>query len=334
MEIDEESMNSNKKKIQFFLLLLFFTFFVTKSFAVDDGCNYANPDAVKAVLNGSIKIANAAWWGFKKEDSTDAIQSAINSGAKKVVIPYVGKEWVVGPIKLVSNQEVVFDPGVVVMAKKGSFKGVFDCLFSLRNLNNVTLRGYGATLSMRKPDYSTLAYKKSEHRHVLELMSCSNIKVLGLRLERSGGDGIFITRDVKMVPCRNILIRDCCCNDNYRQGISVISVEKLRIDNCILSNTKGTSPMSGIDLEPSDAMDMLVDIVVSNCVAENNSGSGFIVSISRLTEKSREISILFTNCHSKNGVAHGLRVRATNTNGPAGLLNYCLIIANCDRPVF
>jgi polygalacturonase len=284
--------------------------------------NFKDPNAVRRVLSGEETVANAAWWGFEKENSTSAIQGAINSGAKKVIIPYVGKEWVVDSIKLVSNQEIVLDPGVVVIAKKGSFKGKFDCLFSLRNLTNVTLRGYGATLSMRKTDYKEPEYIKSEHRHVLELMSCGNINVIGLKMEHSGGDGIFITRDENFVPCRNILIRDCVCNDNYRQGVSVISVDKLRIDNCVFSNTRGTSPMAGIDLEPDDGADMLVDVVISNCISENNGGSGFIASISRLTEKSREVSVLFVNCYSRNCLAPGLRVRAVNKKGPGGLVQF------------
>jgi hypothetical protein len=287
--------------------------------------NFKNPDAVQRVLSGKETVANAAWWGFNAVDSTEAIQGAINSGAAKVIIPYMGKEWVVQPIKLTSNQEVIFEPGVVVTAKKGDFKDRFDCLFSARNLSNVTLQGYGATLRMRKDDYKSLQYIKSEHRHVLELMSSSNINILGLRFASSGGDGIFITRDEHFLPCKNILIRDCICDDNYRQGISVISVDKLRIENCVLKNTMGTSPSAGIDLEPDDAVDMLVDVVISNCISENNAGSGFIASVGSLSEKSREVSVLFVNCYARNCAAPGLRFRSVSKytdNDPNGLIEF------------
>lgn len=287
--------------------------------------NFQNPVAVKEVLNGERIIANASWWGFDKVDSTHAIQGAINSGASKVIVPYVGKEWIIRPVKLVSNQEIVFEPGVAVIAKKGEFKGRFDCLFSARNLSNVTLRGYGAVLRMRKNDYKSFRYAKAEWRHILQFLGCNNINVLGLRLESSGGDGIYIgsTRDNRQLPCKNVLIRDCICNDNYRQGISVISVDKLRIDNCILSNTRGTSPMAGIDLEPNHSADMLVNVVISNCISENNAGSGFIASISRLKAESREVSVLFVNCYARNCAAPGLRVRAVNEeNRPRGLIEF------------
>ncbi|MHC5061000.1 MAG: right-handed parallel beta-helix repeat-containing protein [Planctomycetota bacterium] len=277
--------------------------------------NFKNPDAVRRVLSGKETTANAAWWGFDEVDSTEAIQAAINSGATKVIIPYVGREWIVRPIKLANNQEVFFEPGVVVMAKKGEFKDKTDCLFSGNGLNKVTLKGYGATLRMRKSDYNSSKYTKSEHRHTLIMLGSSDIIILGLRLEKSGGDGIYI-------PCKNVMIKDCICDDNYRQGISVTSADTVIIENCMLKNTKGTLPAAGIDLEVHDSKDVLANIVVSNCISENNSGSGFIASISRLSEKSRDVSILFVNCYARNCAAPGLRVRANSESGPGGLIEF------------
>ena len=53
--------------------------------------------------------------------------------------------WIVTPIKAASNQEIVFEKGVVVEAKRGEFKGRKDSLFSIRLKENVSLIGYGAT---------------------------------------------------------------------------------------------------------------------------------------------------------------------------------------------
>jgi len=33
---------------------------------------------IAQVKAGTLKTANASWWGFNKEDSTDALQNAIN----------------------------------------------------------------------------------------------------------------------------------------------------------------------------------------------------------------------------------------------------------------
>ncbi|MBA7493326.1 hypothetical protein ES702_03884 [subsurface metagenome] len=284
--------------------------------------NFANPSAVKEVLSGKRTVANAAWWGFNTTDSTEAIQGAINSGASKVIIPYVGKDWVVRPIELVSNQEIVFEPGVVVVAKKGEFKEKRVRLFSALRVSNITLRGYGATLRMRKADYQSSKYVKSEWRHALAIWGSSNVNVLGLRLESSGGDGISVGEKGDVVS-KNVLIRDCICDDNHRQGISVTSVDKLRIENCVLSNTKGTQPQAGILLEPDTSKGMLVNVVISNCISENNVGHGFVTTLSNLDETSREVSILFVDCYARNCYAPGLALFATKSKSrPKGLVEF------------
>src|SRR3954471_6669902 len=86
----------------------------------------ANPAAVQEVVSGKRTEANAAWWGFDERDATKALQAAIRSGAKKVSVPALGKPWIVGPLFLESDQEIMFEKGVVVQALAGSFRGTGD----------------------------------------------------------------------------------------------------------------------------------------------------------------------------------------------------------------
>jgi len=282
--------------------------------------NFTNPTAVKEVVSGKRMVANAAWWGFDKNDSTKVLQGAINSGASKVIVPYMGSEWIVRPIKLASNQEIVFEPGVVVTAKKGEFKDKNDCLFSAIGKRNVSLRGYGATLRMQKEDYIQPDYPQGQWRMVLLFAGCSDVSVSGLVLRDSGGDGIYLGQGV-FPPCKDVLIKDCIFDNNYRQGISVISAENLRITNCIFKNTSGHSPSAGIDIEPNVSKNKLINIVVSNCISENNQGRGFVVALHKLTKLSADISILFVDCYIK-GCGRGLEVGTHSSEGPKGLVEF------------
>lgn len=241
-------------------------------------------------------VAYAADWGFDPEDSTEYIQAAINSGARTVVIQNMGADWVIKPVKFASNQLVVFEPGVVVAAKPGSFQGPADCLMRGMIVSNVTLWGYGATLRMRREDYIGPDYEHGQWRHCLSFQGSDNVSILGLRCEQSGGDGIYIGAG-DGIPATNILIRDCTCDYNYRQGISVTSAQSVHIENCVLSNTQGNPPQAGIDLECNFAGDTLSDIVVSNCVSQNNAGPGFVASLKNLTAATAPpVSVLFENC--------------------------------------
>ena len=78
---------------------------------------------------GSGKDGQGLRVRFRSRDSTRALQAAINSGAAKVIVDNLGKPWIVDPITLGGDQELFFEKGTEVLAKKGSFKGTGDSLF-------------------------------------------------------------------------------------------------------------------------------------------------------------------------------------------------------------
>ena len=296
-----------------------------------------NEGAVREVASGERSSASAAWWGFNAEDSTDALQAALDSQAKTLTIPYMGEAWVVRPLRMHGDQTILFESGVLVMAKKGEFKGGGDSLLSASDAENITLRGYGAVLRMRKKDYQNPPYKPAEWRMGVALRGCGNVTIEGLRIESSGGDGIYIDSGGKRAWCENITVRDVTCWDHHRQGISVISVQNLLVENCSLSGTGGTAPESGIDFEPDTPNQRLVNCVVRNCLFENNRGNAAAVYMKPLTKESADVSILFENCVSRMGRPGdsaevvrsaelggwgGMTVGTSKDDGPKGLVEF------------
>lgn len=300
--------------------------------------NAPNPEAVEAALASPDAVVNAAWWGFDKEDSTEAIQSAISSGARKVIVPYVGAPWIIRPITLAGDQEILFEPGVVILAKEGEFLGKGDSCFRATNLKNIKITGYGAVIRMRKLDYMKPPYEKAEWRMGLSFNGTENIEVLGLRIESTGGDGIYIGTTGQMEYCKNVVIRDVVCHDNHRQGMSVIGADNLLVENCVFSNTWGTAPSAGVDLEPDSPTQRLVDCVFRNCIFENNQGHEVLVYPKNLDETAPPISIRFENCLMRTRAADGgvpaevekpssygwagISIGAVQKTGPDGLIEF------------
>ncbi|MBN2309343.1 MAG: right-handed parallel beta-helix repeat-containing protein [Candidatus Hydrogenedentes bacterium] len=282
----------------------------------------ADPARAREALSGTGSVVNAAWWGFDEHDATGAIQGAIDSGAATVVVPYVGRPWIVTPIALRSDLDLVFEPGVLVVAKAGAFKGKGDCLFRAVNANDVTLRGYGATLRMRKDDYQSEPYQPAEWRMTLDFMGCRRVRVEGLRLENSGGDGIYLGATEELPYCADVAIRDVVCHGHHRQGISVISAVNLLIENCALSSTGGTSPEAGIDLEPNRPEEKLVNCVIRNCVMADNAGAGILVYVKNLSRTSDPVSVLFERCLVRGGRDAGIAVGALKDDGPQGVIEF------------
>lgn len=262
---------------------------------------FGDPDKVKLVESGRIAEARADWWGFDPSDSTKQLQAAIDSGAKTLLIPRKSSPWIVHPLFLASNQVIVLEPGTVIEAIRGGFKGRTDHLLSARDKENIAIIGPKAVLRMHKKDYQDPSkYQRAEWRHALALYGCRNVRIEGLEIRSSGGDGIYLGsagRDVDF--CRTIAIKDCLIDDNHRQGISVISVENLLIENCVLQNTSGTAPQAGIDFEPNSSRQRLVDITLRNCTFKNNAAAGILIS-ARLDKDSRPISFTFENCRMIN----------------------------------
>jgi len=257
------------------------------------------PDPAKTaeVVAGRVAEARASWWGFNPEDATASLQAAIDSKVPKLIVDNLGKPWVVEPITLVSDQEIVFEDGVEVVAKAGSFKGTNDSLFRADNCRNITLRGTNATLRMRRADYDDPAqYKRAEWRHNLSFRSCTNIKVYGLTLLESGGDGIYLGTATRWVTNKDIHIKDVICDRHYRQGISVITAENLLIENTIMRGTAGTAPEAGIDFEPNHPEERLVNCVMRNCRSEDNAGCGFVFYLTPMRFVSEPLSIRLENC--------------------------------------
>lgn len=100
-----------------------------------------NQAAIDALKAGKTDVAHAAWWGFDQEDATAALQAAINSGAKKVIVEKMSSPWIVKPLNLASNQEIVFQEGVVLLAKKGEFKPRTASLLNASLKQNIRLTG-------------------------------------------------------------------------------------------------------------------------------------------------------------------------------------------------
>lgn len=266
-----------------------------------------NEEKIASVADGAIQEALASWWGFNSDDATAPLQAALNSGVRVLRIDKQNGPWNVTPLTIPSDIEVVLDSGVIVQAKQGAFQSPGASLFSIRNQKNVVFRGSGdSVLLMRKEDYQKEPYRKGEWRHGISLAAVKNVRIEDLTIRSTGGDGIYIGAGKDGEPCENLTISRVICDDNYRQGISVISARNLLIEKCTLSNTRGTPPAAGIDFEPNSADECLVNCVMRDCVIENNAGVGIELWLGQLKGGiSEPISLTFENCVSRNNDENG-----------------------------
>ncbi|MBR2839453.1 MAG: right-handed parallel beta-helix repeat-containing protein [Kiritimatiellae bacterium] len=267
----------------------------------------------------------ASAFGWNATNATKCLQAAFDSGAATVVIDRQAGDWIVEPVFLRSNLEVVVEDGVVVRALSGAYRGIYDCLFSARGVTNVVLRGEGSALLCMERDAYTdrKAYRFSEWRHTLNIISSSNVRVFDMALRHSGGDGIYVGRNSTDVDIRRV-----DCRDHYRQGVSVTGAHNLTIADSRFACTKGTPPQCGIDFEPNGPSDRLSGCLVENCEFDGNASSGILLYLTNLDETSEPISVTLKNCRAVGNAANGLAL-TVGANGRRKPVKGAIRIEGC-----
>ena len=243
-------------------------------------------------------VVKASSFGWNAEDSTDALQAAFDSGARKVLVDRQRGDWFTRPLYITnSNVEVVLEDGVVLRAKPGEFRGKYDSLLKITgNAQNVVLRGEGkAILAMNKADYLSpgKGYPFSEWRHAVSVLFAKNVTVGNLEILTSGGDGVYVNGPT------GIVLEDLTVKGHNRQGISPISVVDMVVRRCMFNETAGTAPQCGIDMEPNLEANHFVDVIYEDCVFNGNRSHGICLHFGAFTARSEPVSITFRRCKAQ-----------------------------------
>ena len=148
-----------------------------------------------------------------------------------------------------------------------------------------------------------------ENGHGIVIYGAKDIVIDNIHNSYFWGDGIFIRTkvlnpeagaDANLVIPENILVTNCICDHNRRQGMSVISVDGLRVYNSRFINTgtpQGTPPKAGIDFEQNWYNDEIInDVIVESCDFIGNS-KGIVINDKLSMSATRTDNILISNCN-------------------------------------
>lgn len=165
-------------------------------------------------------------------------------------------------------------------------------IISCLNISNFSIR-----VGLIEGDKLTHLGTTGEWGMGIRLYSCRKYSIINGSIKTCWGDGIILTAGASSSQynegCFNGLIGNLTLDNNRRQGITVGCANKLLIDNCLLINTGGTLPQSGIDIEPNNNQNCR-NIVLSNIKASDNLGSQLVISALALNANVDGVSI--ENC--------------------------------------
>ena len=177
-------------------------------------------------------------------DDTEAFNKALRAakGGKLIVPPGHYMIDATKGVRPLSNTMIELDDNAVLEVIPNAEKSYK--LMRLRNCNNVTIRG--GTLKGDRKRHRGTAGEWGIGIHVGS--GCKDIFLYNIHSREMWGDGFYIGGPI---PPKRVTMRNCVSDFNRRQGLSIVSGSEITVINSRFSNTRGTRPQSGIDIEPN-----------------------------------------------------------------------------------
>ncbi|MGY3055224.1 hypothetical protein ACVWYG_003439 [Pedobacter sp. UYEF25] len=289
-----------------FTLLLFLTMASLNSF----GQNFVyktvplayvptiNPTYVAEVKNyktAAVDLTKYLPANFVKDGSVDyttQIQSGINLN-KVVLMPNF--PILTSGISATSNSTILFQKDSKLVMGPSEKEGYN--ILKIKNVHDVNVY-FANIVGDRKQHLGS----KGEWGFGIGIISAYNIKIVNPAVSDCWGDGIYINNVTpqhqdQITKSSNILIDGANLDNNRRNGLSLIDGKDITIKNSVCSNTNGTSPMAGLDVEPNNGHAELKNITLDRIVAFNNQTVGILVSLAVFkSENQKQLNLNINNC--------------------------------------
>ncbi|MEZ0469171.1 right-handed parallel beta-helix repeat-containing protein [Luteimonas salinilitoris] len=235
----------------------------------------ARPAAAAARARGSarIDVREHGASGDGVSDDTAAFQAAIDAlpddGGTVRVPPGA---YLIDPtrsVRLRSRMHLAMADGARLLAKANAAPRAYVLL--AQEVRDVEISG-GRIVG----DRDTHLAESGEWGHGIRIRGCVGVTVRDIRISHCWGDGIsaggIMARGRPSRPGRDYLFENVLCTGNRRQGLTIGSSRRVRIRGCEFSDTGGTPPGAGIDIEPDT--DVARDVVIEDCLIHGNRGPG------------------------------------------------------------
>ena len=147
----------------------------------------------------------------------------------------------------------------------------------------------------------------TQQRHGVFIADSTRVTLRSVNSSNNKGDGVYVG-DSNNGPSFDIVLDRVTCDQNHRQGLSVSAVSGLVALASTFTNTSGTNPQSGVDLEPNIDTDILEKVSFIGCEFNGNAGSGVIATF-RHAPSVRQGDIRFIACKANGNTNQGLYIQ-------------------------
>lgn len=229
--------------------------------------------AVRARGSAQINVRDHGAKGDGISDDTSSFQAAIDALPKDGGTVHVpAGAYLIDPmrsVKLRSRMHLAMADNARLLARANAAPRAYILL--AQQLEDVEISG-GRIIGDRDSHLGTTG----EWGHGIRVRGCSDVTIRDIHISRCWGDGIsaggIMLKGQPSRPGRDLLIANVICTGNRRQGLTIGSYRRVHVRGCEFSDTGGTAPAAGIDIEPDT--DIARDIVIEDCLVRGNRGPG------------------------------------------------------------
>ena len=244
--------------------------------------------------------------GDGRTDDTIAIQKTIEyvsaRGGGMVFIPQ--GEYLIDPdISVVLKSDINLNLAANASLRAKPTSSGNNAVVKISNVSNVTLAG-GSIIG----DRSAHLGASGEWGMGIKITGSNNIHIIDVSISDCWGDGIYVSGSSQKSYSENTLIERVMCDNNRRQGLSIISVKGMTVKDSDFINTNGANPQSGIDIEPNNAeTEWIQDLIIENVRTANNKGWGIEMTWGYFQKTRNPSDITIKNCTDMGSAKGALR---------------------------
>ena len=238
--------------------------------------------------------------------------------AYPVVILEPGTYYIdaVTKLQIPSNRTLIFQP-----------EAIFQCITNNESSYRIVEISSASNVVLMNPyilgDRSSHTGGTGESGHGIVVTGTSqNVHIYNPIVKNCWGDGIDI------ISAQDLWICDAICDNNRRNGITLTSGIGVHLVRPRCSNTNGTAPQAGIDIEPNSTSDDLQNVFITNPVTNSNYGAGISLELKNMAGGANSISVSITG-HSDDGSNTGF-VALNARSGATGSVRYS---GKCENTV-
>ncbi len=206
-------------------------------------------------------------------DDTQAFQNAIDEtyrqGGGTVLVP--NGHYTIDATKSVmvrSNITLRLDTEAYLVASPND-KGIYNIL-QIKSVENVKILG-GNIQGERHSHKGT----GGEWGMGIGIYEGKNITIENVSVRDCWGDGVYVGKNKN--ASEKITLKNIKSINNRRQGLSITAVDTMTVTDSEFSQTGGTAPQAGIDIEPNEG-DKVRNVTIKNCVFNSNEKYGLLIS--------------------------------------------------------